>query len=148
MNNEHLMNTEIEKKEKKLTWVKAVTIAVAEICLILVTLLFTTEVQPSPIMSIILGTLSIVAIIYLGLIGIESIGTERYNLRVQDKADRVINAAADFGQTIDGIYKRVDDTERKNEASMKGIVQAMQVIMDYIKLQNTPPEPETPKKKK
>lgn len=145
------MDTDIEKKEKKLTWVKSVTISVAEICLILVTLLFTTEVQPSPIMSIILGTLSIIAIIYLGLIGIESIGTERYNLRVQDKADRVINAAAEFGQTIDGIYKRVDDTEKKNEAALKGIAQGLQIIMDTVKLQNMPaPDvlPETPKKKR
>lgn len=145
------MDTDIEKKEKKLTWVKSVTISVAEICLILVTLLFTTEVQPSPIMSIILGTLSIIAIIYLGLIGIESIGTERYNLRVQDKADRVIKAAAEFGQTIDGIYKRVDDTEKKNEAALKGIAQGLQIIMDTVKLQNIPaPEvlPETPPKKR
>lgn len=142
------MNTEIEKKEKKLTWIKALTIGIAEIALILVTLLFTTEVQPGPAMTIAMGTFAIIAVVYLGLIGIESIGTERYNLRVQDKADRVINAAADFGQTIDQIYKRIDETEKKTAEAVHGTANALRVIMDYIKLQNTPIEPETPKKKK
>ena len=136
--------------EKKISWVKAVTIAVAEIALILTTLLFTTEVQPGPFMAILLGTLSIIAIIYLGLIGIESIGTEKENIRVTEKANRVINAAADFGTTINQIFQKVDDTERKNAVAMNAIAKSLDAIMDYVKLQNTPPDilPEVPKKKR
>lgn len=133
--------------EKKISWVKSLTVAVAEIALILVTLIFTTNISPEPHMRIILGTLAIIAIIYLGLIGIESIGTEKENLRVTEKANKVINAAADFGKTIDAIYNKVNDTENKNEMAISEISQALNIILDYIKLQNIE-APEIPKKKK
>ena len=97
----------------------------------------------------ILGVFAIAAVAYLGLIGFESIGTELENLRVTKKANRVIETVAESDKYFEDIFKRIDQSELKQEKAIKGIASSLQTIMDAIELKKTVEEAQNnPKKKK
>lgn len=135
--------------EKKISWIKCSTIAVAELALVLTIILFVTGVSVPLGFAIAQGILGIAAVVYLGLIGIESLGTERENIRVTEKANRVIETVANMDKYFEEIFKRIDDSETKNEKAVKTIASTLQLIQDSINLKATAEELKSaPKKKK
>ena len=135
--------------EKKISWIKCGTIAVAELALVLTIVLFVTGVSVPIGFAIALGILAITAVIYLGLIGIESLGTERENIRVTEKANRVIDTVAHMDKYFEEIFKRIDESEAKNEKAIRTIASTLQLIQDSINLKATAEELKSaPKKKK
>lgn len=135
--------------EKKISWIKCSTIAVAELALVLTIVLFVTGVAVPIGFAIALGILGIAAVIYLGLIGVESLGTERENIRVTEKANRVIDTVAHMDKYFEEIFKRIDDSEAKNEKAIRTIASTLQLIQDSINLKATAEELKSaPKKKK
>ena len=135
--------------ERKIPWIKATTIIAAQVALTLVILLFIAEVTITPVLAMILGIFAIAAVAYLGLIGFESIGTELENLRISKKANRVIETVAESDKYFEDIFKRIDQSELKQEKAIKGIASSLQMIMDAIELKKTVEEAQnSPKKKK
>lgn len=143
------MKEKNEKKDKK-EIVKISTIFIAEVCLILTTLLFTMDIPLKPITHLFMGLLSMSAVLYFGLLSIEAVSVARENIRVTEKANKVIDACAKQDEIVKDIYRRIDDSEKKNETAMKITAQSLQLIMEQIKVLTTPPEqtPEPPKKTK
>ena len=143
------MKEKNEKKDKK-EIVKISTIFIAEVCLILTTLLFTMDIQLKPITHLFMGLLSMSAVLYFGLLSIEAVSVARENIRLTEKANRVIDACAKQDEIVKDIYRRIDESEKKNETAMKLTAQSLQLIMEQIKVLTTPPEqtPEPPKKTK
>lgn len=134
--------------EKKISWIKCGTIAVAELALVLTIVLFVTGVSVPIGFAIALGILGIAAVIYLGLIGVESLGTERENIRVTEKANRVIDTVAHMDKYFEEIFKRIDESETKNEKAVKTIASTLQLIQDSINLKATAEELKSATKKK
>jgi hypothetical protein len=138
-----------EKKDKKEV-VKISTIFIAEVCLILTTLLFTMNADVGRVWHVIIGLLSMSAVLYFGLLSIESVSVSRENVRVTDKANKVIDTVINMDKTASDIHEIYEDSMKRNEAAMKGIVQALGILREdnknLITLLTTPPE--TPKKKK
>lgn len=138
-----------EKKDKKEV-VKISTIFIAEICLILTTLLFTMNADISRVWHVIIGLLSMSAVLYFGLLSIESVSVSRENKRVTDKANKVIDTVISMDKTASDIRELYEDGIKRNDAAMNGIVQALGILREdnknLITLLTTPPE--TPKKKK
>jgi hypothetical protein len=138
-----------EKKDKREV-VKISTIFIAEVCLILTTLLFTMNADVGRVWHVIIGLLSMSAVLYFGLLSIESVSVSRENVRVTDKANKVIDTVINMDKTASDIHEIYEDSMKRNEAAMKGIVQALGILREdnknLITLLTTPPE--TPKKKK
>ncbi len=138
-----------EKKDKKEV-VKISTIFIAEVCLMLTTLLFTMNADVGRVWHVIIGLLSMSAVLYFGLLSIESVSVSRENVRVTDKANKVIDTVINMDKTASDIHEIYEDSMKRNEAAMKGIVQALGILREdnknLITLLTTPPE--TPKKKK
>ncbi len=138
-----------EKKDKREV-VKISTIFIAEVCLMLTTLLFTMNADVGRVWHVIIGLLSMSAVLYFGLLSIESVSVSRENVRVTDKANKVIDTVINMDKTASDIHEIYEDSMKRNEAAMKGIVQALGILREdnknLITLLTTPPE--TPKKKK
>lgn len=138
-----------EKKDKKEV-VKISTIFIAEVCLMLTTLLFTMNADVGRVWHVIIGLLSMSAVLYFGLLSIESVSVSRENVRVTDKANKVIDTVINMDKTASDIHELYEDSIKRNEAAMNGIVQALGILrednMNLVALLTTPPE--TPKKKK
>jgi hypothetical protein len=135
--------------EKKKQTVKIITVAIAEIALILTTILFTMQVEPSPIYTILFGVLSMVAVVYLGLVGIGSVITERESVAVHEQVDRVMNTVTQFDDIVGEINRRNEENSAVMKQATANIAGALNLIMERIKLLDVPPEtPEPPKKKR
>lgn len=138
-----------EKKDKREV-VKISTIFIAEVCLILTTLLFTMNADVGRVWHVIIGLLSMSAVLYFGLLSIESVSVSRENARVTDKANKVIDTVVNLDKTASDIHELYEDSIKRNDAAMNGIVQALGILREdnknLVALLTTPPE--TPKKKK
>ena len=137
-------------KIKKNQIVKIVTIVVSQLAMILsIVLVLVGVTKDAALLKIILGILSMLSVLYLGLIGIEGVATESENEKLDDEIQRLMKNINQFDDAVSDINKRNAENSDVMKQATQRIAGALELIMQKINLILEPPtQPEEPQKGK